>query len=124
MLRGALVLAAVVALAVPMGAHHFFSTDYFEGQRATIEGEVVRFEYRNPHSELVVAVRTGDGVEQWRVEWDAALHLSRTGVAADTLAPGQRVVISGSPGRDPAAKRLRLRVIERPADGWRWPPPK
>lgn len=114
-------LAMLLANSIGMAGHHFFNALYFEGQRLTPEGAVTRWSYRNPHAELVVMVRAGPATGEWTVEWDGALHLAKTGVAADTLRTGQRVVVTGSPGRAPGTRRLRLRTIVRPADGWAWP---
>jgi hypothetical protein len=36
------------------------------------------------------------------------------------LKPGDFVVISGNPGRDPADHRVRLLQFKRPKDGWAW----
>jgi hypothetical protein len=36
------------------------------------------------------------------------------------LKPGDHVVISGNPGRNPADHRVRLLKIQRPKDGWSW----
>jgi hypothetical protein len=41
-------------------------------------------------------------------------------VTKDTLRPGDIVRITGSPGRDESERRLHLKRIERPADGWQW----
>jgi thiamine monophosphate kinase len=46
--------------------------------------------------------------------------LSRDGVSRDTLKAGDRVIVSGNPGRDASEHRLRLHSIVRPADGWKW----
>ena len=33
---------------------------------------------------------------------------------------GDKVIITGDPGRNPADHRLRMRTITRPSDGWKW----
>jgi thiamine monophosphate kinase len=58
--------------------------------------------------------------ERWIVECRGAAHLRQQGVTETTLRPGQRVIVTGSPGRVSADHRLRLRAIVRPQDGWRW----
>jgi hypothetical protein len=40
--------------------------------------------------------------------------------SADTLKPGDRVIITGAPGRNASERRIHLKSIERPADGWAW----
>jgi hypothetical protein len=41
-------------------------------------------------------------------------------VTRDSLKPGDHVILTGSPGRDPPEHRIRLHKIVRPSDGWRW----
>jgi len=41
-------------------------------------------------------------------------------MALCTLKPGDKVVVQGQPGRNPADHRIRLVHISRPADGWEW----
>src|SRR5665213_1411261 len=42
------------------------------------------------------------------------------GVTHDTLKPGDKVIVVGNPGRNPADHRIRMQSIERPSDGWKW----
>jgi thiamine monophosphate kinase len=46
--------------------------------------------------------------------------LQRQGITRTTLRPGDVVIISGAPGRDPGDHRIRMQTIERPADGLSW----
>ncbi len=122
MKRILLLAAALVAAAVPVTyAHHSFSVDYHEDQMVTIEGEIQEFQYRNPHAIVVIRVQDAQGQSaNWAAEWVGAGRLGQTGITAETLNAGDRVRIDGSPGRDPAAHRIHLKAIERPADGWTW----
>jgi hypothetical protein len=52
----ALVLAAAAANLTH--AHHSFATSYFPDKTLTIDGKVVQFLFRNPHSFLDVAQAT------------------------------------------------------------------
>ena len=63
--------------------------------------------------------RTGNTV-RYAVEWGAGLQLNRQGVTRETLKPGDHVIITGNPGRNPEDHRLRMRTITRPSDGWKW----
>lgn len=111
-----LALCASLALLTPAFAHHSFAGTYFEDQDASIEGTVTEFNYRSPHSFLMVDVA---GV-QWSVEWSSVERLKRAGVLRDTLKPGDRVVITGHPGRVPDEHRLHMQNVTRPSDGWKW----
>ena len=102
-------------------AHHSFAATYVEDQSVTIEGQLVQFLLRNPHSFVHVMVKEKDGTtNRYVVEWGSPAQLGGQGVTRDTLKPGDFVVISGNPGRDPADHRVRLLQFKRPKDGWAW----
>jgi hypothetical protein len=112
----------VLLSAGTLSAHHSFAAEYFEDQEITIQGIVVAFEYRNPHSWVHVLVKDEHGLSQiYAAEWSAPARLTRDGLTPQTLKPGDRVIVVGSPGRHPIEHRIRLRAIERPSDGWAWP---
>jgi hypothetical protein len=114
--------AGLILAAVPMFAHHSFAATYFEDQRVTVEGDLVQFLYRNPHSFVHVEVKdpkTGEMV-RWAVEWGAGGQLGRQGVTRETLKPGDHVIVVGNPGRNAEDHRLRMVNVTRPSDGWKW----
>ncbi len=99
-------------------AHHSFSATYDTSKTTVIEGKVVQFLLRNPHSFVHVAVLK-DGKEQvWNVEWAAAGQLS--GTIAGSLKAGDPVKVTGNPARDPADMRLRMVNVRRTSDGANW----
>ena len=101
-------------------AHHSFAATYFEDQLVTIEGELVEFQYRNPHSFVQVITAEKDGtMKRWSIEWGAVAQLNQQGVQRFTLKPGDRVVITGAPARSGDDKLL-MRKLVRPADGFTW----
>ena len=118
-----LVLAvAVVSLAAGARAfaHHSFAATYLEDQSVTIEGDLVQFLLRNPHSFVHVMVKEPDGsLARYVVEWGSPSQLSGR-VSRDTLKPGDHVIITGNPGRNAADHRVRLLTFRRPKDGWSW----
>jgi hypothetical protein len=102
-------------------AHHSFAATYLEEQSVTIEGELVQFLYRNPHSFVHVMVKQKDGTSiRYAVEWGGVGQLGNQGVTKDTLKPGDVVIISGSPGRNPDDHRVRMLALKRPKDGFNW----
>jgi Family of unknown function (DUF6152) len=116
-----LFLAGAVVSAVPLLAHHSFAATYFDDQTQTIEGNLVQFVFRNPHSFVHVEAADEKGQSvRWAVEWGSGQQLSGQGVAADTLRFGDHVVVTGNPGRNPEDHRMRMRSILRPKDGWKW----
>ena len=100
-LAGAIVAILLTSIALPL-AHHSFAADYFEEQRVTVTGAIVEFDY-------------------FLAEWSNPNRLARDGVSKTTLKIGDVVVIAGSPGRNPEDRRLHLKAMQRPADGWEWP---
>jgi uncharacterized protein DUF6152 len=117
----ALLVAGGFALGAQAYAHHSFAATYLEDQSVTIEGELVQFLFRNPHSFVHVMVKEKDGSQvRYAVEWGGAGQLGGQGVTRETLKPGDIVVISGSPGRNPADHRVRMVSLRRPKDGFGW----
>ena len=118
------VLAFAVLLTLSAGsvsAHHSFAATYLEGQTQKIEGKIVQFLFRNPHSFLHVEAPDEKGATQvWNIEWGGGGVLGRQGVMRDTLKPGDRVIVVGQPGRVPEEHRLRMVNLTRPIDGWKW----
>jgi hypothetical protein len=113
--------ASVIYATVPAHAHHSFAATYFEDKTESVEGDLVQFLFRNPHSFVHVEGKDKDGnVVRYAVEWGAGLQLNRQGVTRETLKPGDHVIITGNPGRNPEDHRLRMRTITRPSDGWKW----
>ena len=117
----ALVAGAMVISSGRAYAHHSFAATYFEDKTQKIEGNLVQFLYRNPHSFVHVEAPDDKGtMQRWAVEWGAGGQLGRQGVTRETLKPGDHVVIVGNPGRNPEDHRLRMVNITRPSDGWKW----
>ena len=108
-----LLVIGLVAAASLVGAqayaHHSFAATYLEDQTVTIEGELVQFLFRNPHSFVHVMVKEKDGsMVRYAVEWGGAGQLGGQGVTRETLKAGDHVIISGSPGRNPKDHRVRM----------------
>lgn len=101
-------------------AHHSFAATYDKSQMS-LDGEVLQFVYRNPHALLQIqAPDTNRQMQRWTVEWEARGQLDHQGVTSMTLKPGDRVVITGNPGKNPGDHWLRAQSIVRPKDGWKW----
>jgi hypothetical protein len=102
-------------------AHHSFAATYLEDKRQKIEGNVIQFLFRNPHSFLHVEAPDDKGAtQQWAIEWGGGGQLGKDGVTRETLKPGDHVVVIGQPGRNPEDHRLRMVSISRPSDNWKW----
>jgi len=122
--RTLIVIIAVTAsfVAGRAWAHHSFAATYIEAQKVTVEGDLVQFQWRNPHSfvQIVSKDPKGGAPQRWSAEWGSGGQLGQQGVAKDTLKVGDHIIITGDPSRTAGDFRLRVRTIFRPSDGWRW----
>jgi hypothetical protein len=117
----ALAVAAGLAMAARAYAHHSFAATYDESKKVTLEGELVQFQWRNPHSFVHVMSKDDNGqLQRYAAEWGSAGQLGNQGVARDMLRVGDHLVLVGDPSRTPGDRRVRVRSIFRPKDGWRW----
>ena len=116
-----LALSFIILASVQVWAHHSFAATYFEDKSITIEGKLVQFQFRNPHSFIQVEVKNEKGeIQRWAVEWGGAGQLGSQGVTSQTLQAGDIVTISGNPGRNPEDHRVRMVSLRRKSDGFGW----
>ena len=120
--RWALLVGCLLGVSAPLAAHHSFSVYYLEEDTIEIEGEVIEFQYKNPHSWVQVKGRDafGRGDAVYSAEWASVSRLEREGINARTLRRGDVVRIWASPNRNPSDNRIRLKRIERRSDHWSW----
>lgn len=114
------VCAVLVALCAPLVAHHSFGDFYLESDSVEIEGTIVEFQYKNPHSWVFVEAPDPFGQEKvYGAEWVSTSQLERAGITKNTLKVGDRVRIWGSPSKKPTETRIHLKRMQR-SDGWEW----
>ncbi len=87
----------------PLVAHHGFAVHYDPDRPVRIEGTVVRFDFRNPHSSLAIEARDEAGnTVLWTCEMQSRGQLSRKGITQDSFPPGETIVVDGvAARRDP-----------------------
>lgn len=108
--------AAILLLGATAYAHHSFAGSYIEDKSVTIEGKVVQFDIRNPHSFINIEVVGKDGkAVRWGGEWGGVTQLSEGGVTRFTLKVGDKVIIDGAPSRDVDEHKVLIRKVVRPA---------
>jgi hypothetical protein len=102
-------------------SHHSFAAVYDAEKETTIEGKVVQFQYRNPHSVLHVLAKDSNGVEKrYAIEWQGATQLGAAGISAQTVHPGDPVIVTGHPGRVAAENRILMTEIKRTTVDFSW----
>lgn len=113
--------ATVMFTTSTLVAHHSYSATYETTKSITLDGAIVQFVYRNPHSFVHIDAPDPSGASQrWAVEWAGTTQLAQAGVKRDSLKVGDKVVISGRPSRVAGEYRVLMVNLSRPADGFTW----
>jgi hypothetical protein len=114
-------LALALLATAQASAHHSFAAAYFEDKTTQVEGKLVQFQFRNPHSFIQLEVKDDKGkVERWSIEWGGASQLGSQGVTSETLKYGDVVTIVGNPGRVAEDHRIRMLSLRRKSDNFGW----
>jgi hypothetical protein len=117
-MRGPLTFVVMMILGgVVTQGHHSIAAAYDRNKPVKLDAIVVEFAMVQPHPFLVVEVKSGGGAMRWRGELDNRHELVAIGMTADTLKPGDRVILSGNTGRT-QPQSLYVYRLDRPADGF------
>jgi hypothetical protein len=120
MKTGVVLLAAMMlSTSTVAHAHHNASKVYAIAETAKIEGKVVRFLFRNPHSYLLLR-EAGHGERVWSLEWASAKKLGREGLRADTIRVDDYLAVVGHPPRKAGEYRILVQSIKRRTDNFSW----
>ena len=116
-----LVLLAVFLSAVTVLAHHSQSAQYDTSKQVKIEGKLVQFQFRNPHTFIQVEAPDESGVvRRWSIEWGGVGLLTGQGVTRTTLKYGDVVIITAHPSRTANDYKLHMLTLKRVSDGFGW----
>ena len=93
-------IVGVLALAVPMFAHHGTGASYAMDKKVTLKGTVTEFRLMNPHCQLYFDVKDEKGnVVHWSAEISSVFHLAKAGWRRDSIKPGDQVTVVLSPSK-------------------------
>ena len=107
---GSIAVAAGLLLTgtAPALGHHSFAPHYNPDNLVTITGTVAEFQFRNPHSFVLLEVANeSGGTDVWTCETSSATVLRRDGRNRQMLTTGESITITGAAGRrDPTGCRV------------------
>src|SRR5260370_1396190 len=76
-----LVGAATLLSGIQLHGHHSFAATYFEDKQQTIEGDLIQFVFRNPHSFIHIESKNENGdTVRYAIEWGGGGQLGQQGV--------------------------------------------
>ena len=91
----------LLAVAVPVYAHHSFAAEYDNAKPITLTGAVTKVEWMNPHARFYIDVKDDAGtVTNWELELGSPNALMRLGWTRNSLKPGDVVAVEGSLAKD------------------------
>ena len=121
MRRILLVMTAAFVASTTVYAHHSYSATYDTGHQVKLEGKLVQFAFKNPHSFVTVQAPDDKGaMQRWSLEWSGTGQLSNQGVTRETLKVGDSVLVVGNPSRVPGEYKALMVSLKRPSDGFAW----
>ena len=116
---GMTVLAVVIASGIPATAHHS-NPLYFDMSKAiTLEGEVLRVEWINPHVLLYLQSKNDQGQSETWILHGSSLNnaLRQVGSMKERLKPGTAISARGWPPRNPLfVNDVQTVLLTRPDD--------
>ena len=99
----AVVGLGLLLAAVPVVAHHAFSSEFDAERPIRLEGTITKMEWINPHAWIHLRASKPDGTtEVWMVEGGTPNTLFRRGLTRDSLALGTEIVVEGYQSKDGA----------------------
>ena len=119
--RAIAIVAGLFLFGVSAYAHHSQAAQYDTSKEVKIQGTLVQFQFRNPHTFIQVEAPDESGaMVRWSIEWGGVGQLNGQGVTRTTLKYGDPVIISANPSRTPNDHKLHMLTLKRTSDGFGW----
>ncbi|MEO8465005.1 MAG: DUF6152 family protein [Gammaproteobacteria bacterium] len=97
-------LAALAALSMActqLQAHHAVASVYDLNKEIVLQGELVKLNFVNPHSNLHLAVHNADGTTtEWVLTTASLQVLTRQGLNHSSIKPGESLKVTVLPARN------------------------
>src|SRR5947209_2785380 len=103
----AIAVAALVAIALPVSAHHGFQAEYDGSKIIYITGTLTKVDWANPHIYLYVDAKDDQGKStSWMFEGSATTLVERNGTHRSDLVSniGKSITVRATPGRNVATR--------------------
>jgi len=97
---------ALVALAIPVFAHHSFSAEFDRNKRVSLTGIITSVKWQNPHVYFYIDVKDKDTskVTNYGIELGSPNGVLGNGLSRDILKVGMVVSLDGSMAKDGSNK--------------------
>ena len=97
---------ALVALAIPVFAHHSFSAEFDRNKKVSLTGIITTVKWQNPHVYFYIDVKDKDTnkVTNYGVELGSPNGVLGNGLSRDILKVGMVVSLDGSMAKDGSNK--------------------
>lgn len=115
------IITMVLLAAVTAYGHHSYAATYDTSKEVKLQGKLIQFSFKNPHSYVTIQAPDEKGtMQRWAVEWAGTSQLSNRGITQETLKINDDITIVGRPSRVPGEHKLLMVNLTRPSDGFSW----
>ncbi len=105
------IVLLAVFLSLPALAHHNYRLRFDYDTSVTMTGVVTKFDWKNPHIEILVDVENEDGsITSWVMPTMAPGVANRLGITPETLLPGDTLLVTGALARN-GSNEMRARTM-------------
>ena len=94
------IVTGLVALAIPVLAHHSFAAEYDANKTRDFTGKVTKVEWMNPHARFYVDIVENGKTTNWEFELGSPNGLMRQGWTRNSMKIGDEVKVQGNLAKD------------------------